>query len=152
MVNIARQTKRRLGEILTDEGLLTEEQVQEALKRQKATGELLGEALVKLGYVTETDIARTIATQFGYPYLNAAKYQIPKEALALVPVETALEHQMVPLDKIGKLLVLAVAGVVPEEVFAEIEQRTHLKISVYVSTASQVHEAIKKHYQKAPAQ
>lgn len=148
MVNTTRQTKRRLGEILMDEGLLSEEQVQEALKRQKATGELLGEALVKLGYLTETDIARTIATQFGYPYLNASRYFIPKEAIALVPVETAVEHQLIPLDKLGKALLVAVSGVVPEEVFAEIERRTSLGISLYVSTSSQILDAIKKNYQQ----
>lgn len=150
MVNTARQTKKRLGEILSDEGLLNEEQVQEALKRQKVTGELLGEALVKLGYVTETDIARTIATQFGYPYLDASKYEVPREALGLVPVEQALENQMIPIDKMGKILLIAVSGVVSEDVFAEIERRTSLTISVYVSTASQILDAIKKNYQKAP--
>ena len=151
MVTVARQTKRRLGEILTDEGLLTEDQIQDALKRQKATGELLGESLVKLGYVTENDIARTVSTQFGYPYLNAARYFIPRDIIALVPVETAVEHQIVPLDSIGKCLLVAVAGVVPEDVLVKLEQRTGLSCCIYVSTGSQILDAIKRNYQAAAA-
>ena len=146
MVNTVRQTKRRLGEILMDEGLLSEAQIEEALKRQKGTGELLGEALVKLGYVTETDIVRTIATQFGYPYLNATKYFIPAGILSLVPVELALEQQMIPLDKMGGVLLIATAGVVPPEVLEGIEKRTGLKIFLYASTSTQILEAIKKNY------
>ena len=150
MVNTIRQTKRRLGEILMDEGLLNETQVDEALKRQKATGELLGEALVKLGYVTEMDIARTLATQFSYPFLDAMKYFVPPEVLRLVPVDKALEHQMLPLDKMGKTLLLATAGVVPPEVLEALEKQTGLRIFLYVSTSTQILEAIKKNY-KPPA-
>jgi hypothetical protein len=150
MVNTIRQTKRRLGEILMDEGLLNEGQVEEALKRQKATGELLGEALVKLGYVTETDIARTLATQFGYPFLDAMKYFIAPETLRLLPVDRALENQMIPLDRMGKTLMLATAGVVPPEVLESLEKQTGLKVFLYVSTSTQILEAIKKNY-KPPA-
>jgi type IV pilus assembly protein PilB len=150
MVNTVRQTKRRLGEILMDEGLLSETQVQEALKRQRETGELLGESLVKLGHVTETDIARTIATQFGYPFLNAAKYFIPAGVLPLVPVDMALDHQMIPLDKMWKILILATAGVVPPEVLEGIEKQNGVKIFLYVSTSSQILEAINKNYKAPP--
>jgi type IV pilus assembly protein PilB len=144
MANFTRQTTRRLGEILLEEKLVTVTQLQEALKRQYTTGELLGEALVNLKIVTETDIARVIARQFGYPYFNAAKYDIPGEALALIPVDVAIEHQIIPLDRIGDVLLLAVAGVVPAEVLDGLARRTRLHLFVCISTASQILEALKK--------
>jgi len=57
-----------------DEGLVKEEQVQEALRRQRATGESFGEILVAMGFVSEVDIARTLVKQSGLPYIDASKY------------------------------------------------------------------------------
>jgi hypothetical protein len=101
MPGFIRQTTRRLGELLLEEKLVTVPQLQRALQRQYATGELLGEALVTLGVVTEADIARVIARQVGCPYFDASSYDISPEALSLVPVDVAIEYQLVPLDRIG---------------------------------------------------
>lgn len=144
MAGSARQTKQRLGEILVEQGLVTGAQIQHALERQKTTGELLGEALVKLKFVKEPDIVGALVKQLGCPYLDASKYYISKEALALVPVEAALEHRLIPLDRIGPFLLLAVSGDVPADVLEEIERRTSLTISLYVSTPQQIVKAVKK--------
>lgn len=146
MVNIAKLTKKRLGEILASEGLLTEEQINEALKVQKQTDELLGEVLVRLGYVTEMDIARTIATQFGLPYINATNYTITREALNGLPIRELIKHQMVPLDRIGDVLILAVSGVLNEQMFERLEKETGCQVHLFVSTVSQVNEVIKTHF------
>ena len=134
MVQISRLSKKRLGEILLEEGLVREDQVQEALKRQKATGELLGEAFVSLGYVTEMDIARALVRQFGLPYLDASAYRIPKEAVQAVPREFLWQNSMIVLDKIGKALVVAVAGIVNPEVLEKLEKSTGSQVFVYIST------------------
>ncbi len=146
MVNIAKLTKKRLGEILVSEGLINDEQTLEALKKQKETGELLGEILVKLGYVTEGDIARTIATQFSLPYLDASRYNIPKEIVELVPVDTLMENQFVALDRIGKTLIIAVSGLLNEKVFEELERKTGCQVQLYVSTAAQVAKAVRTYW------
>ena len=151
MVNIAKLTKKRLGEILVTEGLLTEDQVKEALSEQKKTGDLLGEVLVKLGYVTENDIARTIATQFGLPYIDASKYFVSKEVQNVCTVDEMMQHQLVPMDKIGNILIVAVSGLLNEEIFEELEHRTQCKIHLFVSTSTQVMESIKNYF-KAPQQ
>lgn len=148
MVNFARLTKKRLGEMLLEEGLITEENIQDALKRQKESGELLGAALVKLGYTTEMEIARVLATQYALPYINAASYQIPKEVADLVPADTLLENQIVPLDRIGNSLIVAVSGHLNEKVFEEIERMTSCQIFLYVSSASQVQAALRTHFSK----
>jgi type IV pilus assembly protein PilB len=142
MVNISKLTKKRLGEILIAEGLITQEQVQEALKEQQKKGILLGEALIELGYVTEIDIASAFSTQFGLPYIDASHYTIVPEVMALFPVEYYTQHQLVPLDKIGNILIIAVGGTLSEKVFLEIEQKTSCEVFIFVSTTSQVKAAI----------
>ena len=144
MVNVPRLVRKKLGEILVEEGLLKETQIQEALRRQQESGGLLGEVLVKLEYVSEIDIARAIAKQFGLPYIDAAKYNISKDAFAIVPVEMMTENQFVILDKIGRTLIVAVSGVLNGEVFESLERTSGSRLFIYVSTVGSVHEALKK--------
>jgi hypothetical protein len=144
MAQIAKLARRKLGEILVDEGVLREDQVQEALRRQRVTGELFGEALVQLGYLTEMDIARTIVRQFGLPYMDASRYRIPKEAVQLVPPDLMLQNQFVVLDRIGKILIVAVAGVLSADVLEKLEKIVQGQVFVYVSTSSQVQAALAK--------
>ncbi len=144
MTGFVRQTTRRLGELLLEEKLVTLSQLQQALQRQYTTGELLGESLVKLGIVTEADIAGVLARQFGCPYFNAASYDIPAEVLPLVPVDVAIEYQIVPLDRIGTALLLACSGIVPAEILDAIGRRARLRVFLCIATAGQILEAIKR--------
>lgn len=144
MVNIAKITRKRLGEILVAEGLITNEQVQEALQEQQKTGMLLGEVLVKLGYVTELDIAGALSAEFGLPYLDASHYAIPKEVFNLLPLDFVKKNQLVPLDKIDTIITIAVAGPLSARVFEELEKMTGCESYLFVSTVSQVREVIKQ--------
>lgn len=146
MVNISKLTRKRLGELLINEGLITNEQLQEALKQQQKIGGLLGEVLIKLGYVTEPDIAAALSTQFGLPYINAVNYTVTKDVFDLLPREFLLQNELIPLDKIGNIVTIAVSGTLSEKVFEEIEKKTGCQIFVFVSTASQIKQAI--HAQK----
>ena len=145
MVNLAKLAKRKLGEILVEEGLLKDEQVQEALNRQKSAGGLFGENLIKLGFLTEEDIACALTKQFGLPYLDVSRYQIQKELLELLDPDVMLQNQFIILDKIGGTLLLAVSGIFNLKVFQELEQKTHSELFLFVSTASQVVGALRKH-------
>jgi type IV pilus assembly protein PilB len=144
MVNVPKLIRKKLGEILVEEGLLKDDQVQEALRKQKETGGLLGEVLVRLQYVSEIDIARAIAKQFGLPYIDASKYHIGKDVMGIIPSEMLHENQFVPLDKLGKALLLAVSGVLNGEIFEQLEKITGSKLFIYVSTVSSVQETLKK--------
>ena len=145
MAQISKLVRKKLGEILVEEGLLRDEQVQEGLKRQRATGEFFGETLVQLTYCTEVDIARAIVRQFGLPFIDASKYRIPREAIDAVPGELMWQNQFVVLDKIGKALVVAVSSVLPGEVFEKLERVSGSQLFLYVSTQGQIREALKKH-------
>lgn len=146
MVNVSRLLKKKLGEILFEEGLLKEEQIKEALDRQKKTGELLGEVLVKLGYVTERDIVYAIAKQFGLPYLDASKYLVKPESNGVISPETMHEKQFIVLDKIGKAIIVAISGIIDNDTMEQIEKNSSCQVFLYVSTATQIQTALKKYY------
>lgn len=142
MARISKITKKRLGEILIDAGLLVPEQVDEALKKQKETGELFGEILVKLGYVTETDIAKAIVTQFGFPFIRSTLYELDDDLIASFPIGMLKKHQFIPLDKIGNILTVIIAGTLNEEVLEDIEKMSNRRVQVYVGISSDVNRVI----------
>ena len=144
MAQISKLGRKKLSEVLVEEGLLREEQVQETCRRQRGTGEGFGEALVAQGFATELDIARSIVKQFGLPYLDASQYRINKDGLQAVPPELMWQNQLIVLDKIGKSLLVAVSGVLSGELYEKLEKITGSQIFVYVSTAGQVIGALQK--------
>ena len=79
MVAINRLVKKRLGEMLVEQGLLTNEQVQDALRMQHQSGLLFGETLVQNMLITEEKIVAVLVSQFGIPYILPSQYQIAKD-------------------------------------------------------------------------
>lgn len=144
MANIQRMTPKRLGEIFLHSGLITREQLDESLQDQQSSGKPLGEILVERGFVTERDVAEAIATQFSLPYLSPSQYYIPGEVSSLIPPETMRKHQIVPIDKLGKVMMVIIAGPVDNALLDDIERRTGTTLQIYVGTISDVHNAIEK--------
>lgn len=87
----------KLGEVLISKGLLTENRLHLALAHQRITGNLLGEALVKLGFVSSVEIARTLAEQAGIPFIDLSEFVISEEAIRLVPKDVAEKTGFIPL-------------------------------------------------------
>ncbi|MBI5740133.1 MAG: type II/IV secretion system protein [Nitrospirae bacterium] len=87
----------KLGDILIEKGLLTKDRLELALAHQKVTGSLLGETLIKLGFVSSAEIARTLAGQSGVPFIDLAEYNIAEDAIRLVPKEVAEKTGFIPL-------------------------------------------------------
>lgn len=138
-------TKRRLGELLQAEGLVTEEQVRQGLEEQRKNNLFLGEALVKLGYVSEEAIAQTIIQQFSLPFMSAQQYQISIEVLNLFPERMYFEYQFVAVDKIGKTLIIIGAGLMNHDVLDELERLSGCKVCQFVSTWKDIRATLDKH-------
>ena len=144
MANIQRMTPKRLGEIFTHSGLISSEQLEETLADQEKTGKHLGELLVERGYVTERDVAEAIATQFSLPYLSPTQYFVSSEMASTVSLELMTKHHLVPIDRLGKILMVVIAGPVDNEVLEQIETETDSTLQLYVGTLSDVNAAIEK--------
>ncbi len=138
----ARATRKRLGEILIDQGVLQAEQVVAALQEQKRTGELLGETLVKMNYATEEDIAGCIVLQFRLPYLSVKRYSISEEMTTLFPTALLAQYQFVPVDKLGTVIAVAAGTLLTPDILSELEQMSGCSIQVYVTKQSEIKEIL----------
>ncbi len=101
--------KKLLGEILIEEGLLTPAQLNVALREHKRTGELIGQTLHRLGFVTEDAVMRALANQAGIPYTNLENMLIDPSAVRTIPVELARKHKVLPLGITDGTLTVAVS-------------------------------------------
>jgi len=97
---------------------------------------------VRLGYVTEYDIAKTIVTQFGLPYIAVKQYYISEDAMKFFAERLMRQYQFIPLDKIGNVITIAVGGLLNFDVITELEKTCGAHIQVYVSTWSEIKAVI----------
>ena len=144
---MARATRKRLGEILIDQGLIHEEHLIAALNEQKRTGELLGETLVRMGYATEDDIASTIVIQFGLPYLPVTKYRINDEVRNIFPPRLLRQYQFLPIDKIGRVMSVVSGSLLTPDILSELEQMAGARILVFVGKQSEINALIDAEFQ-----
>jgi type IV pilus assembly protein PilB len=136
----------RLGEMLLNDGLITQEQLDKTLEQQKAAGGRLGYHLVRLGFVTDEDITKCLSQQFGIPSVNLDSYEIEQEILKLIPADVAKKYLVLPVSRVGSTLTLAMAD--PSNVFAidDIKFMTGFNIEPVVSAEITIINAIKNHY------
>jgi type IV pilus assembly protein PilB len=144
MVAINRLVKKKLGEILVEQGLLSAEQVQDALRMQHQTGLLFGETLVQNKLITEEKIVATLVGQFGIPYIKPTNYNIAKDLLEIFEPAMMRRYQFVPLDSIGSTLIIAIAGSLSEDMLHEIESQTGCTLQLYLTKMSEINAVLAK--------
>src|SRR5215471_8435312 len=96
----------RLGELLLREKRVTPAQLQEALAHQRTSGGRLGTSLVKLGYLKDDDISQLLSRHYGVPAISIKELEIDQTVIRLVPAETALRYQVLPVRRNGTTLTL----------------------------------------------
>src|SRR3989338_3107303 len=148
MSPIKRIVSKQLGEILLERGVINEAQLDKALKIQKEKGGLIGQILVMLGYTKEEEIAQVLTVQYGFPYLPLENYEINAEAIKLIPENVAKQYNLIPVDKIGDLMTVAMSNPLNVQAVEDIELITKCKVQVFVSTMTDINNAIKKYYGK----
>jgi len=145
MVSLNRLTRKRLGELLVEQNLLTEEQVQDALRMQHQSGLLFGETLVQQRLITEDKMVSVLVSQFGIPYIKPSSYKIPKELLEIFEPAMMRRFQFVPMDSIGSVLVIAIAGLLSEDVFKQIETQTGCSLQVFLTKMGEINVVLQSH-------
>ena len=141
--------KQQIGQVLIKRGIITAEQLNEALEKQKKDGGLVGELLIRLGYATEQDIIQALAIQYDFPYIPIANYEIEPDMINLVPEESARKYCLIPMDKIGNLLTVVIANPLDSAALDYVESLTKCKVEVFVGTSAEINAAIDKYYKKA---
>jgi type IV pilus assembly protein PilB len=136
----------RLGEILIKESLITQEQLTKALDFQRTNGGKLGSCLTRLGFITDDDITGVLSRQYGVPSINLKFYEIDPNVIKLIPQDTALRYQVIPLSRVGSVLTIAMTD--PTNVFAmdDIKFMTGFNVEPVVASESAIGEAITRFY------
>src|SRR5258705_7539338 len=109
-------TGGRLGELLVRENLITVQQLQQAQLAQKAHGGRLGQNLTRLGIIDENELTSFLSKQYGVPSINLGEFDIDPAVISLIPKEVAEKHQVIPVNRAGSTLILAMAD--PSNIFA----------------------------------
>ncbi|MBN2453269.1 MAG: hypothetical protein JXB40_03290 [Candidatus Omnitrophica bacterium] len=143
-----RVVSKQLGELLLERGIINEEQLNKALKTQKERGGLIGQVLVMLGYAKEEEIAQSLTVQYGFPYLPLECYEINIQAMKHIPQNVAEQYNLIAIDKMGDLLTIAMSNPLNTQAIEDIEMISNCKVQVFVSTMTDINNAIKKYYQK----
>jgi type IV pilus assembly protein PilB len=138
--------KRRLGDVLLEQQLITEEQLRECVAVQRNGGQNLAHILVEKGYLDEEDLVVTLSEQLGIPHIRVANYKIPKQVLGEVPESLARQHCMLPVSVTGDVLTLAMADPLNIVALDDLRMLTSFDIEPVVAVESELIATISKHY------
>ncbi len=141
----------RLGELLVRENLISLQQLQKAQEESRKSGGRIGSLLVKQGSIAESDLTGFLSKQYGVPSIDLRDFEIDPEVLKLVPKATAEKHLVVPVNRTGASLVVAMSD--PSNIFAidDIKFLTGYNIDVVVASEQAIREALDRLYaEKGP--
>lgn len=142
-----RVQKLRLGDILITAGLLTEEQLQNALHLQKLTKERLGEILVRQNFVTEQDIMRVLSQQLGLQYIDLNNLHLDPRIATIIPEHVAYKHQVLPLRKEDNRLLLAMVDPLNLLAIDDIEILTNLTVQPAITGTEDLNKKLAEIFQ-----
>jgi type IV pilus assembly protein PilB len=135
-----------LGELLLREKAVTAEQLKSALNLQKKNNLALGTALVSLGIISEEEMAQALSRQLGYPYIDLDQFEVYPDVINLIPADVAKKYIIMPIHRIRSFLTLAMVDPTDLEVIEDIRFRTGLSIQPVIASESGVMNAINKYY------
>ncbi|MDF1493366.1 GspE/PulE family protein [Caproiciproducens sp. CPB-2] len=139
-------TNLKLGQILINSGVLTEEQLQQALERQKGTNVRLGRILIDNRFLTEMQIIRSLEKQLSIPYLDLSSVSVDPSLSSLVPEELARSNLIVPISRSGSILTVAVADPLDYNGINDIGIYTKLKMNPVIAEREKLETKIRELY------
>jgi type IV pilus assembly protein PilB len=140
-------TRNRLGESLLLAGLITERQLDEALKRGSTSGERIGEALVALGHLSGLDLHRVLAQDAGVPFIETAGLVVDTTVLSLVPAAFAKSRGVIPLRQDERGLHVAMRDPFDMTGVRLLERVTNRRIRVATGDPVAIARLVETHYQ-----
>ena len=138
--------KMRLGDALISEGLINEEQLMQALALQKKSGKRLGAVLVEMHLVTEQDIVQILSKQLRIPFIDLSNYLIDPVIAKLVPEHIAKRHMLIPINKVGNKLTVAMVDPLNIIAIDDIQLMSGLMVKPVVATHTDINKALQDAY------
>jgi len=138
--------RKKIGECLIQAGLITEDDLRTALAEHKRTGERVGVVLVRMNLATEKQIAKALAFQLGFPYVNLAENPPDSTAVVLIPKDVALKRNCIATALEKNLLTVAMSDPLLFSLVQDLEFQTGYRIKQVVSTKGDIVDAINTSY------
>ncbi|MFT9849856.1 GspE/PulE family protein [Aneurinibacillus sp. REN35] len=138
--------RKRLGDILVESGIISQEQLEKALQEQKKTKLKLGDHLLQTGYITEQQLIEILEFQLGIPHVTLFRYKLDPSLSGVVPEELARRYSLIPLKKEENKLTVAMVD--PMDYFAidELRMSTGFIIEPVIATRDEIHRTINRMY------
>jgi type IV pilus assembly protein PilB len=142
----------RLGELLVRENLISVQQLRKAQEEQQKTGTRIGTALIKVGAIEESKLTDFLSKQYGVPAINLKEFDVEPDIIKLVPKDVASKHLVVPVNRAGSALIVAMCD--PSNIYAvdDLKFLTGYNIEAVVASEPAIREAIERFYaEKGPS-
>lgn len=141
-----RTTQKPLGQLLKDMELVTEGQIQEALAVQRKEGGVIGDILVRLGYVSREEILLALGAQMGAEVVDLNELEIPAEVLQKVPPAMAKTYNVIPIKFEGDVLTVAMANPQDVNVLDDLRYALHCEVQAAVASEEGIRGALDRYY------
>lgn len=132
------ESKKRLGELLIEDGILAPESLEEALCHQKKSGGMIGQILIQLGYLSEEELIGALGRQLRIPYVALGQYAVNMEAVGCLGEEFARKNMIVVFDLDDKNFFMATSDPLNTTPVEEARQRLKLRPQVFISTPTEI--------------
>ncbi|PXW90035.1 type IV pilus assembly protein PilB [Streptohalobacillus salinus] len=142
---MAVRLKRKLGDVLKAEGLITEEEILETLERKKSR-QKLGDALVEQGFITEKQLIEVLEIQLNISSVSLYRFPINEQLMDLVPKEVARENILIPIDQHENVLTVAMNDPLDYYAIDDLELSTGFEVKPVIATKEDILQAINKYY------
>jgi len=138
--------RKRLGELLVEAGMITEEQLREALREQKERNMRLGDVLISRGYITEQQRIEVLEYQLGIPHVQLFRQKIDPQAVHMIPRKFAEQHRVLPIRAEGSQLLVAMYDPLDYFVIDELRMATGMRIEPVIASGEELDRAISRYY------
>src|SRR5487761_83573 len=133
-------------EILVRQGVISNNQLAEAVQMAKGSGIKVGDALIRLGYATSEEVMRAVAQQFGYDYVDLSEVNNPPSVIELVPESVARENAILPMDERDGSLKVIVSDPEDFETLDKLRFILNRRVEVALAPREAIVDAINRHY------
>ncbi len=145
-------SSERIGDLLVREGLITKDQLDKALQEQRQNGTRVGYNLVKLGFVQEIELTKTLARQYKMPAVDLSKFEVDPKIVKLIPADLAIKNLVLPLKRDGRTLTVAMADPTNFAVIDDLKFITRYDIFPVIAGEFTLRNALDKIYESADVQ
>ncbi|MBL0387072.1 Flp pilus assembly complex ATPase component TadA [Tumebacillus sp. ITR2] len=138
--------RKRIGDLLIDAGLITEQQLQEALNIQKTGKEKLGDVFLNMGLLTEQQLIEALEFQLGIPHVQLHRYKVDQSLLGIIPERLANMYRVLPLKKDGNKLMVAMVDPLDYYAIDDLRMSTGFVIEPAIASKDEIMRAISRYY------